>query len=96
MPAKRFYPWLPLIVIGLLIGTVNNAYFLWFLTTKYDNIFSLDGDWLLVRPAHLMVYLTQTFGGVLIAVMVVMITVGLIGLRSGDPEVHRRSPPEED
>ncbi len=82
----RAGPWLSLVVIGLLAGTVNSACFVWFLSRRYKSVFTLDGEFF-VRREYLLEYVTHLPGSVLTLAMIALPAIGLIGLHC----VHRRT-----
>ena len=70
---------LPCLVIGLLLSTIDTVYFLIFLISKYDNIWTLDGEYIL-RWGYFQEHLFQTAGGVLLLLAVCFIGVGMFGI----------------
>ncbi len=80
MSDKRYIPSaISCLVIGLLLCTVDSIYFLFFLLRKYDNIWTLDGEYIL-RWAYLKEYMFQTAGGVLLLLAICFLSVGVLGI----------------
>ena len=63
MDTKRRHLWLSTIVCGHLALTLSTMLYLWFLASKYNNILTLDGEWL-VRSTVLSEFLFQSIGGI--------------------------------
>lgn len=80
MSDKRYIPSaLSCLVIGWLLCTVDSVYFIIFLLRKYDNIWTLDGEYIL-RWDYIKQYLFQTAGGALLLFAICFLVAGALGI----------------